>query len=134
MYQNDLLFVWKWNVSIFASTIKKVMSLESSRVNVGNIYLLLTVCVILYIGRMLFKNKTETKSFETTETFADINMKICPYLVKKYFIVSHLRFLFRFYINSLGFVAHHAYLCIHSAMNIHSRAKLYFNLLCILST
>ena len=74
---------------------KKMMSLESSRVNVGNIYLLLTVCVILYIGRMLFKNKTETKSFETNETFADINMKICPYLVKKYFIVSHLRFTHR---------------------------------------
>ena len=59
-----------------------MMSLESSRVNVGNIYLLLTVCVILYIGRMLFKNKTETKSFETNETFADIKIKTCPYLVK----------------------------------------------------
>ena len=58
---------------------KKMMSLESSRVNVGNIYLLLTVCVILYIGRMLFKNKTETKSFET---FDDIKIKTCPYLVK----------------------------------------------------
>ena len=53
---------------------KKMMSLESSRVNVGNIYLLLTVCVILYIGRMLFKNKTETKSFETNETFDDIKI------------------------------------------------------------
>ena len=92
---------------------KKMMSLESSRVNVGNIYLLLTVCVILYIGRMLFKNIKETKSFETTETFADINMKICPYLVKKYFMVSHLLLFdtvlieeilwFRFYIHSLSF-------------------------------
>ena len=53
---------------------KKMMSLESSRVNVGNIYLLLTVCVILYVGRMLFKNKTETKAFETNETFADKKM------------------------------------------------------------
>ena len=61
-----------------------MMSLESSRVNVGNIYLLLTVCVILYIGRMLFKNKTETKSFETNETFADIKMGACPYLVKTF--------------------------------------------------
>ena len=65
-----------------------MMSLESSRVNVGNIYLLLTVCVILYIGRMLFKNKTETKSFETNETFADIKIKTCPYLVKTLYIKS----------------------------------------------
>ena len=122
---------------------KKMMSLESSRVNVGNIYLLLTVCVILYIGRMLFKNKTETKSFETNETFADINMKICPYLVKTLYIKSfvvirystHRRNTFFFiFIHSLSFVFHHAYSCIHSAMKIHSRAKLYFNLLCILST
>ena len=92
-----------------------MMSLESSRVNVGNIYLLLTVCVILYIGRMLFKNKTETKSFETNETFADINMKICPYLVKTLYTKSFAVFgqfdtvlieeilWFRFYIHSLSF-------------------------------